>query len=167
MTRRLLLRPFTLTDAEDFYALNADPAVLRYTGDEPFASVAAARAFLESYDAYARHGYGRLAVIEQATGHFLGWCGLKYHSETGETDLGFRFHRRYWGRGYATEAGRACVRYGFEVLGLPAIVGRVEQANPASIRVLQKCGMQYWKSFSFNGRPGAYYRIEAGGTMAW
>lgn len=167
MTDRLYLRPFALTDAEDVYALNADPAVLRYTGDEPFASVAAARAFLETYDQYERYGYGRWAVIDHVHGRFLGWCGLKYHPAEEETDLGYRFHRRYWGRGYATEAGRACVRYGLGKLGLPTIVGRVATANAASVRVLEKCGLRYWKPFLFDGQPGHYYRIDAGDPMAW
>jgi RimJ/RimL family protein N-acetyltransferase len=74
---------------------------------------------------------------------FIGWCGLKARPEMNEIDLGYRFKKSSWGNGYATEAARACIHYGFEKLGLPRIVGRALPPNQASIRVLEKCGMQY------------------------
>jgi ribosomal-protein-alanine N-acetyltransferase len=164
-TPRLLLREFGLADAAALFALNNDPEVLRYTGDLPFASVAAARAFVESYEQYAAYGYGRWAVLLKETSEFLGWCGLKHRPEIPETDLGYRFFRRHWGQGYATEAARACARYGLENLRLPQLVGRVMLGNPASIRVLENAGFSYWQLLDFDGQPGAYYqrlREEAG-----
>src|SRR5687768_8000055 len=88
-TPRLRLREFSLDDASALFGLNNDPEVLRYTGDAPFASEDEARAFVTNYTHYATHGYGRWAVLHRPTGEFLGWCGLKYHPETGETDLGY------------------------------------------------------------------------------
>ncbi|MEZ4687860.1 MAG: GNAT family N-acetyltransferase [Bacteroidia bacterium] len=76
-----------------FYELNADPEVIRYTGDPPFGSVEEARKFIEEYDAYAKHGIGRWAVIEEEMGDFIGFCGLKKHDD-GEVDLGYRLRRR-------------------------------------------------------------------------
>lgn len=153
-TPRLLLREFTPEDAEQIYLLNADPEVIRYTGDDAFASVAAARDFLQRYDVYRRYGMGRLAVIRRSDGQWLGWCGLKYHPDQEIVDLGFRFFRRFWGQGYATEAGRACLEYGFRNLQLDVIVAHAMQANGASIRVLEKLGFTNWKPFSFEGHEG-------------
>jgi len=161
-TPRLLLREFNPADASSLLALNADPEVLRYTGDVPFADLTAAQSFVQGYDQYARHGYGRWAAVAKTGGEFLGWCGLKYHPDTAETDLGFRFLRTCWGQGYATEAAQACARYGLVELGLPYLIGRVMLENTASIRVLEKVGFKYWKSLDFEGQPGACYRLEHG-----
>ncbi len=148
------------TDAEHAFALNNDPEVLRYTGDDPFASVEEARAFLVAYPAYRQDGFGRWAV-ELHDGTWLGWCGLRRQAD-GAVDLGYRFLRAYWGQGYATEAGLACLAWGFEQAGLAEIIGRVAKDNQASIRVLEKVGMHFWKQAPTEMDPHAlFYRIRA------
>ncbi|MEM1216624.1 MAG: GNAT family N-acetyltransferase [Bacteroidota bacterium] len=159
-TDRLYLRPFQLEDALGFYTLNADPAVLRYTGDTPFASVAAAAAFIRHYDHYAQYGYGRWAVLDQRDTQFIGFCGLKYHPDTDEVDLGYRLRREYWGQGMATEAARACLDYGLDELHLNRIIGRVVVGNLASVRVLEKIGMQRVGPLDFEGQPGWLYEAR-------
>ena len=164
-TPRLLLREFGEEDAPHFFELNEDPEVVRYTGDPPFASVEEARQFLLNYDQYRKYGYGRWAVLlkpQDAKGipTWIGWCGLKYIPELEETDIGFRFYRRYWGQGYATEAARACLDYGFGPLGLNRIVGRAMEENGASVRVLEKIGLEFWKEFDFMEHPGLYFRKD-------
>ncbi len=159
-TARMDLTEMVPPDAPELFALNGDPEVIRYVGDGPFASVEAAQAFLASYRDYRAYGYGRWALRRREDGALLGWCGLKYHPDTGETDLGYRLHRRYWGQGYATEAGRACLDYGFWKLGLRRIVAQVMAANLASIRVLEKCGMDAVASISYEGQPGLIYSID-------
>lgn len=159
-TKRLILREFIPEDASDFYHLNQDSEVMRYTGDEPFASIAKAKLFIENYREYKAHGCGRWAVISKSDKAFLGWCGLKQH-KAGYVDLGFRFFKRHWGNGYATESAQACVEYGFNTLLLKEIVGRVAPENSASVKVLEKIGMQFWKKDTCKGIPNAlYYRIK-------
>ena len=160
LSPRLLLRPFELRDATGFYSMNADPEVIRYTGDPPFASVQAAEDFIRAYDHYEKHGYGRWTIERLTDGAFLGFCGLKYHAETRETDLGYRLIREYWGRGYATEAALASLQYAFEALALDRVIGGVDQENIASFRVLEKIGMEKVRPIDFDGRPG--YRYELG-----
>lgn len=159
-TPRLLMRQLFEKDAGELYLLNSDPEVLRYTGDKPFASVEEARAFIRGYGQYALYRRGRLGMFMKETGAFVGWCGLKYHPENGETELGFRLKREYWNQGYATEAARASLHYGFNVLELSTIMGRVMKGNTASVRVLEKIGMRYWKGFDFEGVAGIYMRID-------
>lgn len=159
-TDRLLLRPFQKEDTVGFFQMNNDPLVLQYTGDVPFADEAAAEAFLTGYQHYQNYGYGRWTVLQQATGEYLGFCGLKYHPETGDVDLGFRFLRECWGHGYATEAAAACLEYAFDVLELPCVIGRAQAENLASIRVLEKIGMQFVKTFDFEGTPGVLYHAS-------
>jgi [ribosomal protein S5]-alanine N-acetyltransferase len=142
-TERLLLREFLADDAEGMFNLNSDPEVVLYTGDGPFESVEEARKFLEDYkQVYSKWGFGRWAVILKSNGETLGWCGLRQYKEDEGVDLGFRFFKKHWGKGYATESALACTKYAFEKLKLEKLIGRARKENFASLRVLEKCGMK-------------------------
>ena len=160
-TPRLRLREMIADDADHAFALNNDPEVLRYTGDDPFATVEEARDFLVAYPAYKRDGFGRWAV-ELHDGTWLGWCGLRRQVD-GTVDLGYRLLRAHWGQGYATEAGRACIDLGFTRFGLDTIIARVVRANVGSVRVLEKLGMHYWKTDATElDAETLIYRVERG-----
>lgn len=132
-------------DGPVFYELNLDPDVIRYTGDGPFKSKEAAIEFLKNYDAYKKYGMGRWVVESKQGNTILGWCGLKYLPEDREVDIGYRFFKKYWGQGYATETAKRCIKHGFEDLELTRIIGRSAVANIASLRVLEKCGLKFDK----------------------
>ena len=159
-TDRLLLRELNMTDAKDFYALNLNPNVVKYTGDRAFKNIAEAEIFLSNYSDYDKNGYGRWAVIAKSNGEFLGWCGLKYIHELNETDIGFRFFENHWNKGFATESAEACLKFGFEKLNLETIVGRAMAENGASIKVLEKIGLKYEKEFDFDSHKGLIYKIN-------
>ncbi len=156
-TQRLYLREITPEDAEYAYGLNLDPEVIKYTGDEPFESVSSARTFLENYDQYKKYGFGRWAVINKTDHEFLGWCGLKYTADLNEVDIGFRFFKKHWNRGYATESAKACLDLGFNNFGILNIVGRAMKENFRSIAVLEKIGMIYCRPYDFEGEQGVIY----------
>lgn len=153
------LRPLLPGDAASFFALNNDPLVIRYTGDQPFEDEMAARQFLERYDQFVRFQMGRMAMIRKDDLAWLGWCGLRKDEETGEVDLGFRVYRQYWGQGYATEAALASIDYAWS-LGLDRIIGRAVIQNAASIRILEKIGMKREGVMDFHGMPGAIYSLD-------
>ena len=158
-TQRLIIRELALTDAKAFYQLNSDLDVLKYTGDLPFESIDHARDFLKNYTAYKQYGYGRWAVVLKDSNRFIGWCGLKYN-EDNLVDLGFRFFKSFWSKGYATESALACLHYGFNDLGIHEIIGRSATDNKASIRVLEKLGMLFWKHHPCKGiNDAVYYKI--------
>jgi len=159
-TDRLLLRELTITDAKDFYELNLNPNVVKYTGDRAFKNITEAEIFLSSYSDYDKNGYGRWAVIDKSNGEFLGWCGLKYIHALNETDIGFRFFENHWNKGFATESAKACLRFGFEKLNLETVVGRAMAENAASINVLEKIGLKYEKEFDFDSHKGLIYKIN-------
>ena len=159
-TDRLELREFRPADAKSLYDLNLDPEVVRFTGDVPFSDIREAATFIGYYDDYRKNGYGRWAMVEKETGKFIGWCGLKFHEDSRETDIGFRLFAEQWNKGFATEAARACLDYGFNALKLPSVIGRAMAANTASIRVLEKIGLHFEKPFDFHGGPGVIYRID-------
>ncbi len=159
-TDRLLLRELSPEDAEEFYFLNLDPDVVRYTGDPPFPNIVDASRFLENYDQYQKFGFGRWAVTLKENGEFIGWCGLKYSPELNGVDLGFRFFKKHWGKGYATEAAKGCIHFGFNHLGLTKIFGRAMKDNKASLRVLEKSGLIFVEEIEFEQHPGMFYSFE-------
>ena len=159
-TERLLLRTFTEEDAPLIYDLNLNPEVIRYTFD-PIKDVSHALEIIQKVilPQYALYNHGRWAVHLKPTLEFLGWCGLKYLAEEDEIDLGYRFKKEYWGKGYATEAAFASIKYGFEKLNLRRIVGRADPENLGSVAVLEKCNMTYIGEYEMDGHPVLTYEI--------
>lgn len=156
---RLYYRKFQLSDAEDFYHLNTDEEVMKYTGDQAFQNVEDAKHFLATYNPYSITGFGRWSVIRKSDDQLLGWCGLK-QLNSNEIDLGYRFHKKYWNQGFATEASIQSLRVGFEDYKLKEIIGRTSQQNTASIRVLEKIGMKFYKTAPCEGiADSVYYKI--------
>jgi RimJ/RimL family protein N-acetyltransferase len=147
-TPRLLLRPFTESDAEHLFALDGDPEVMRYIGPFQLSSVDAYRELIrERFLPYYQHeGLGFWPAIEKATGDFIGWFHLRpaldyrFAAEAGygdgDLDLGYRLKRAAWGKGYATEMARALVQRAPSRVVACALV-----ANRASCRVLEKAGL--------------------------
>ncbi len=160
-TKRTVMKRFSLSDAVNIFELNNDPEVVRYTGDKAFSDIAEARDFLAHYNPYDLYGYGRMSVFLKDTGTYLGWCGLRFQPDQGFTDIGFRFKQAYWNRGFATETALATLQWGFETARLPFIVGRAQTANLASIQVLKKCGMHFWKNGTCSAEPAIYLKLDA------
>ena len=127
-TERLVIRPLAEDEREALLALWFDPANERVAGDVAPEQV---RAWVAGVPC---------GVWERETGELVGDCSLHFDTGFGEWELSYGFRRDRWGRGYATEAARACVRYGFDQLGVAKIVADVDPANTASAGVLEKCG---------------------------
>ena len=159
-TERLYLREIIPDDDRFAYELNLDEEVIRYTGDGHFENMEEARAFLEKYDHYQKYGFGRWAVVRKSDNEILGWCGLKYTEDLDEHDIGFRFFKKHWNSGYATESAAACLKIGFEKFGMKTIVGRARVENVASVRVLEKLGLTYSKSYEEDGENWVVYTID-------
>ena len=145
-TERLLLRAFTPDDFEAFAAMRADAEVMRFIGQAGPRTREQAREWLEENErGWIETRFGIWAVVEKANGELAGWCGLARLDGTEEVEVGYGLGRRAWGRGLATEAARASLRYGFERLGLRRIVAVVYPANHASRHVVEKLGLRYVK----------------------
>jgi|SRR6185436_1907660 len=159
-TERLVLREFDLSDANEMFLLNSDFDVIKYTGDRHFRNLKETENLIRNYDQYKKYKLGRLTVLAKETGEYLGWCGLKFLEDKNAVDIGYRFHKKYWGRGYATEAASVCLKYGFENLRLKKIIGRALKANTASIHVLEKIGMEYERDEILHDGPAVIYSKE-------
>lgn len=145
ITPRLLLRPATAADRAELHRLEQDPEVMRYlNGGRPTP--------LEP-DEEAAEGFmmprgpedGLWVVVEPQTGSFLGWVSLRVQDEAG--DLGYRFRREAWGRGYATEAAAAVLADAFERLALSRVTAQTMAVNLASRRLMERLGMLHARTF--------------------
>ena len=138
-TDRLLLRPLITADLDEVAAMHAMPEVVRTMGTFGRASTLAR--LERNEEEWREHGYGLVAVIERATGRFLGRSGLKYWPQFDETEVGWVLRAEAWGCGYATEAGRACIEWGFASLDVPYLTAMIRPDNDRSIRVAERLGM--------------------------
>lgn len=140
-TPRLILRPWRAEDAEPFAAMGQDPAVM-----EHFPSLldrAQSDAMMGRITShFAREGFGLWAVEVPGVAPFIGFCGLSRPSWWLEViEVGWRLARPYWGHGYATEAARASLAHGFDVVGLEEILAFVVPRNTRSQAVMTRIGM--------------------------
>ena len=155
-TERLRLRELRKSDLEGMFKLDSNPNVHKYLGNKPIKTKPEAQKILNSVlQQYTERGIGRFAVIEKASGDFIGWSGLRLNTEynmngfTKYYDVGYRLIERFWGKGYATESGKASVDYAFNTMKLPELYATTEISNQASHNALLKIGLQYKNDFFF------------------
>ncbi len=146
-TERLVLRAWRPEDREPFAALNADPGVTRWIGDgEPLPRADSDLLADRIEQHWAAKGFGLWAVQER-DGPFVGFAGLAVPwflpAVLPAVELGWRLARPAWGKGYATEAGRAAMDHGFAELGLRELLSTILPGNTRSVRVAEKLGMVF------------------------
>jgi len=172
-TERLLLRGWRDSDLAPFAAMNADPQVMRHfpSALDAAASDAMARRIQAQVQ---RVGYGLWAVEVPDVAPFIGFVGLaepRFEAPfTPCVEIGWRLAAAHHGRGYATEAARAVLRFAFERAGLPEVLSFTAPVNVASRRVMEKLGMRHDPADDFDhprvsqGHPlrrHVLYRITA------
>jgi len=139
----LLIRSFTVDDAKAMFKVLGDAETMRFFAIWRAKSVENARGFIRWVTDMERNfGYSFWAVVEKESGEVIGDCGLApLEGEGPEVELGCDLRRDKWNKGYATEAGRACLEYGFHALTLERIVAVTHPENLAARRVVKKLGM--------------------------
>jgi RimJ/RimL family protein N-acetyltransferase len=142
-TERLILRPFAEADFDAYAAIHADPEVTRFLGGVPQPRWEAWRSFAMLVGHWTLRGYGSWAVEEKSSGVFIGRAGLHYPDGWPGIEVGWVMAHSHWGKGYATEAGRAAMQWAFDVLGLAHIISIIRPENARSIRVAERLGMTY------------------------
>jgi [ribosomal protein S5]-alanine N-acetyltransferase len=144
-TARLILREWTPEDAEALFALVSDPEVMRFIENgQPWADIGRAQDWIARLnESYRTRGYSRWAVVEKESGRAIGSCGFAPLPWSGEIDFGYFLAPDAWGRGYATEMGRAALRHGFERFGFAEVTASVAPEHTPSRRVLEKLGFTY------------------------
>ena len=160
-TDRLILRRYTLDDAEFIMRLVNDPSWLRFIGDKNVHNLDDARRYLREgpLDMYERYGFGMYRVEERDSGTPAGMCGLIKRDTLPDADVGYAFLPEFRGKGYAFEAASAVLEHGHRVFGLKRILAITSLDNAGSIRVLEKAGMKFEREMEF--RPGDPVKLFA------
>jgi len=167
-TERLLLRPLEKTDAGRMFLLDSNPDVMKYVGQPVVTNVEESEKIIGMIQAqYEKNGIGRFAVIEKESGLLIGWSGLKFLTEEingfkNVYELGYRFLPEFWGKGYATESGKAFVDIGFSELNLTMIYACAHSENDASNHILRKLGFR--KTGDFIEPDGLCFWYENDGS---
>lgn len=163
-TERLLLRPMAPGDLDAFIALHAEPEVTRFI--RPLGRAAAEERLRKDEREWRERGHGMLAVLDVGGGAFLGRCGLKHWPQFDETELGWALKRTAWGRGYATEAARACTEWGFSTLDVPYLTAMINAENARSIKVAERLGLAPLRDDKLLGDPVVVYSIDRAAESA-
>ncbi len=149
-TERLGLRNWTQKDIAPFAEMCADTAVMQYF-PSTLSHDETANLVKRLQDHYNQKNYTYYAITIKETDTFIGFCGMlmqTYDSPfTPNVDIGWRLKKVAWGKGYATEAAKACIKFAQKELGLKTIISVASQTNVPSINVMQKIGMTKVGSF--------------------
>jgi RimJ/RimL family protein N-acetyltransferase len=152
-TERLRLREFAMDDVDHIVALDSDPEVMRHISfGAPTPRETIATRVLPSWFKYyeSNERIGFWAAELKSTREFIGWFHLRPDRfDADEQELGYRFRRAMWGRGFATEGSRALLRDSFEISNFPKVTARTLKTNVASQRAMQKCGLQFEAEFTY------------------
>ena len=161
-TARLLLRPFTVADLDDYAQLIfADADVMRYLPKRDLPPRARAERTIAVFDDHwSQRGYGVWAATDKITGQLIGHCGLNFVPEAGEVEVLYALRKDRWGQGLATEAVRASVRFGFEHADLARLIALAVPENIGSRRVLEYLGFAYEKDAHYFGLDLVYYVLH-------
>lgn len=143
-TTRLRLRMFATGDAFGLSSITNDPEVMRFIGEgRPITAEETAANLGSIINAFRRRGFGRWAVVHKGSARLIGYCGFSAGISAAGIELAYMLARPFWGQGLATEATRACLRYGFEELRLPYISAITRPGNHRSRRVMENLGMKF------------------------
>jgi [ribosomal protein S5]-alanine N-acetyltransferase len=165
-TKRLLLREVEYFDEQDLFEMDADPEVHLYLENKPVSSKAEITKVITMLKKqYQENGIARWAVVDKVTEECIGWAGLKYFRETLNHhshfyELGYRFKKKHWGKGFATESATAIVQYGFQNLKVDSIFAITDPANTHSIKVLTKLGFDFKELFDYEGDPTNWFELK-------
>lgn len=150
VTRRLGFRFWQTEDILQFNKMNSDPEVMRF-----FPAVLSQKESSDFLIRIKQHfenfGYGLFAAVEIASGDLIGFIGFQNTTFkswfTPCVEIGWRFRKNYWNKGYATEGAKACLKYGFEVLNFKEVFSFTSSINLPSIKVMEKIGLKYRNNF--------------------
>ncbi|CAM3307305.1 GNAT family N-acetyltransferase [Aequorivita lipolytica] len=165
-TDRLLMRDLTDEDAHEMFAMDSDAGVHAFLGNKPISTLDEAKKMIASIkQQYIDNGIGRWAVVEKDSGDFIGWSGFKLITDVinGRTqyyDLGYRFIKKYWGKGYATETAIASLNHGFTELNFHEIIGIADAEHTASNTILKKVGLIKQNEFIYDGTLHNFYSLH-------
>jgi RimJ/RimL family protein N-acetyltransferase len=162
LSERLVYRMFEQSDMDDYASMCGDDEVMRYLGDGfPLSRVEAWRNMALVLGHWSLRGFGLWAVEERSTGRLAGRVGCWQPEGWPGLEVGWTLCREFWGRGYATEAGRTALEYAFSRLRQSRVISLIHPANGRSIAVALRLGMRRDHETELMGRPVVVYSIRS------
>lgn len=160
-TERLTLRSFKESDIDRLTEISTDPIVMELFPANLKTPEAARRLLDRILQEEISYGFALWAVIHKETDKLIGFCGLIHQDVEGFEfiELGYRFDKNYWNRGYCTEAARACVSFATETLKIDMIYSMILPDNLSSIRVAEKVGMKTERMITYHGLEHQLYEL--------
>jgi len=137
---RILLRPFSMDDAEDLYEFTSDEETTRFIY-APHKDLDHTKRVLANY--YLEEPIGKYAIVLKETNKMIGLVEFRVHEETQGGDLGYTLSRHYWGNGYMTEAGKLILDLAFNVIGVERVYAATDIRNTASAKLMSRLGMTH------------------------
>jgi RimJ/RimL family protein N-acetyltransferase len=165
-TERLILRELEYSDEMDLFEMDSDPEVHLFIENNPVKSIDEITKVIEMLKKqYKENGIARWAVIDKLTNECIGWSGLKYFNQplnkhNNFYELGYRFKKKHWGKGFATESSNAILDYGFKNLNTDAIYAITDPKNLNSKKVLSKLGFDFKETFDYEGDPTDWFELK-------
>jgi RimJ/RimL family protein N-acetyltransferase len=166
-TARLILRPWCADDLEELERLFADPVVRKGRYLPPQRIMAIAQSSLRQWQ---RNGFGPWAALDKATGQWIGPVGLDELDDWPDAhkiEVGWELHRAWWGKGLATEAGLAALRFGFGEHQLERIISVTAPWNTAARRVMERIGLEEQGTRRWKGIEVVWYALDRSAWQAW
>ena len=142
--------------------MNTSIAVMRHIGEGKIKTEAEEQRGFEGLIANYQKGTGMgvWAVVTKKDDAFIGAASMTPLAGTSEVQLGYRFKKQHWGQGYGTEVARGLVAYGFDQLQLDRLTATTNLDNQASMRVLEKAGLRFEKTGTYDNWPMNYFAIN-------
>ena len=165
-TQRLILRPFNENDFDAILPIYTDNNVMQFVNHGARTSAEVAAELQKYIKHWERHGFGACAVIEKASGKLIGRADLYISDRSPYPQLGYVLDQPFWGKGYATEAAKTYLNYGFNSLKFNRIVAFARTFNFASLHVLEKLGMQRKRELEYANRQYLEYAISRAEYLA-
>jgi RimJ/RimL family protein N-acetyltransferase len=160
-TERLRLRPFAAADIDQLHDLLTLPGIRRFLWDDELIPRERTAGIIErSIALFATHGFGLWAVSFKDRAAIVGFCGFWYFHQPPQLELLYGIAPEHWSAGLATEAATAMIQYGFDELGFARIEASTDAENAASVRVMERAGMRFWKREMTNGLDTIYYAVD-------
>jgi ribosomal-protein-alanine N-acetyltransferase len=154
------MQPVGLEDFDPLHTLWTEPGVRRFLFDDKIISrEQAAGEINDSIERFEAHGCGLWGARLREGTELIGFCGYRFFHDPPQLQLLYGFHPNHWSRGFATEAARAMIRFGFEQLGFDFVVASADAPNSASLRVMEKAGMRFDRRETVNGLDTVYYKL--------
>jgi len=158
-TSRLEIRPFNDADTAQYIKIMSNPIVTKYLGSGKVMTTNEISVLLDHFRAVGNNGFGVYAVIEKETKNLIGHCGIRPIPED-RVELLYAYDPAYWGKGYATEAGKAVLHHAKNKLNIRHVHAMSYPENAASIVVINKLGFTPIGTEEHFGTPLKVYELH-------